>query len=177
MRKNEAAPVKRLPTRQTHVPAIPDNVIRGSCTHATSRSRHQVRAAAYSACLGLVPQRAHRGQRSSGSLKGRPRAMMEASSTRERQLAGKRKSFILSSTARMALYAPSPSATLMMAKKTLLAVMPRGGVMLSRLLPKKSVLTRTAAAWKILSALLYLTSQKSQRVAHTQIIVQLHRWV
>jgi hypothetical protein len=72
--------------------------------------------------------------------------MIDASSTRERQLAGKRRSFILSSTARMALYAPSPSATLMMAKKTLLAVTPGGGVMLSRLLAKNSALTRTAAA-------------------------------
>jgi hypothetical protein len=34
----------------------------------------------------------------------------------------------------------------MMAKKTLLAVTPGGGVMLSRLLAKNSALTRTAAA-------------------------------
>jgi hypothetical protein len=95
---------------------------------------------------GGAPQRAQRGHSSSGSVNGRPRAMMAASSTRDRQLAGKRRSFILSRTARMALCAPSPSATLMMAKKTLLAVMPRGGAELPRFPPKKSVFTRTEAA-------------------------------
>jgi hypothetical protein len=45
----------------------------------------------------------------------------------------------------------------MMAKKTLLAVMPGGGETLPRLVaPKNSVLTRTEAAWKMQSALLYL---------------------
>ena len=52
----------------------------------------------------------------------------------------------------MAVWAPRPSATLMMAKNTLLAVIPWGAKELPRFPPKNNVLTSTAAAWDRLTA-------------------------